>query len=348
VIRAAFAIPGDIDLPTGGYAYDRRVLSLLPACGVAVTHLPLPGSFPEPRELDLAETARLLASPAKDTLLLIDGLAYGALPASVLSTVPHGIVALVHHPLCLEAGLSPQRQAELRELEIAALAMARRVIVTSPLTARTLVSDFKVLQDKITVAEPGTDRATRAQGAGSPLHLLSVGSIVPRKAYHLLVEALAPLAALDWRLTIVGPADRNAEALGTLQRAIASAGLGHRIALPGAACVAELDAHYASADVFILPSLYEGYGMVLGEAMARGLPIICTTGGAAADTAPDAAAIKVAPGDVPALMSAIRRLLDDPALRRRMSDASWKAGQQLPTWQQTAEGVAGALRKAAA
>jgi len=104
---------------------------------------------------------------------------------------------------------------------------------------------------------------------------------------------------------------------------------------------------YASVDVFLLPSLYEGYGMVLAEAMARGLPIVCTTGGAAAETAPDAAAIKVPPGDQSALTAAIRRLLDEPALRRRLADASWAAGQKLPRWEDTARTIAGVIRELA-
>ena len=102
---------------------------------------------------------------------------------------------------------------------------------------------------------------------------------------------------------------------------------------------------YASADAFLLPSLYEGYGMVLAEAMARGLPIVCTTGGAAAETAPDAAAIKVPPGDQGALTAAIRRLLDEPDLRRRLADASWAAGQRLPRWEDTARIIAGVIKE---
>ncbi len=93
-----------------------------------------------------------------------------------------------------------------------------------------------------------------------------------------------------------------------------------------------------------MPSLYEGYGMALAEAMARGLPIVSTTGGAAAETVPEAAAIKVAPGDEDALAAAIHNLLADPALRSRMADASWTAGQKLPRWEDTARIIAGVIR----
>jgi glycosyltransferase involved in cell wall biosynthesis len=348
VTDAVFAIPGDIDLPTGGYAYDRRVLALLPVAGVKVQHLELPGSFPAPSESDLAESGRRLATAPAKAVLLIDGLAFGAMPADVIRRAKVPIVALVHHPLCLEAGLTQGRQRELQALEQGALALAAHVVVTSATTAQTLIADFAVPADKIAVAVPGTDAALRAQGTGKPLRLLAVGSVVPRKAFDVLVHALAPLSELDWRLSIVGSLDRSAAALATLEDVIARTKLEDRIRLVGPANQQQLDAHYDAADIFVMPSLYEGYGMVLAEAMARGLPIVCTTGGAAASTVPDAAGIKVRPGDIEAFGAAMGRLMRDPHLRRQMADASWTAGQALPPWEATAQQIAEVLRKAAA
>jgi glycosyltransferase involved in cell wall biosynthesis len=345
VTPAVFAIPGDITLATGGYAYDRRVLALLPKHGVAARHLQLPGSFPAPAAADLAETTRALAAVDPGTPVMVDGLAYGALPVANIAPVTSPIIALVHHPLCLEAGLPEARRSELRALETAALARARHVVVTSPITGRTLAADFGVPSDRITVAEPGTDPAARATGTGEPLQLLAVGSIVPRKAYDILVRALAAAAGRPWRLTIVGPSDRNPDALAALHTAIQDTGLGNRITLIGAVSTAELDRLYDTADLFLMPSLYEGYGMVLAEAMARGLPIVCTTGGAAAETVPADAGIKVPPGDEKALSDAILRVLNDAGLRRRMGEASWSAGQKLPRWDDTARIIAGVIRE---
>ncbi len=341
---AVFAIPGNIDQPTGGYMYDRRVLALLPRFGVAARHVELPGSFPAPTEADLAETGRRLAGVEGRAIVMIDGLAYGAMPRDVIAQVSAPIVALVHHPLCLEAGLSPTRQRELHALETAALALAERVVVTSGLTARTLRAEFAVRAAKITVAEPGTDRAARATGTGAPVQLLAVGAVVPRKAYDVLARALAPLKDRDWRLAIAGPTDRNAEAFAGLQASLRSTGLEDRVTVLGAVDAERLAQLYARADAFVMSSLYEGYGMVLAEAMARGLPIVCTTGGAAAETVPDAAAIKVAPDDAAALGAAIRRLIDEPDLRRRMSDASWIAGQRLPRWEDAAARIADVIK----
>jgi glycosyltransferase involved in cell wall biosynthesis len=344
VTPVIFAIPGDIDLPTGGYIYDRRVLALLPRSGVAVRHLQLPASFPAPTAVDLAETDRQLSALPADAPVLIDGLAYGAMPADLVARVRAPIVALVHHPLCLEAGLSPSRQLQLKHSETAALAFARRVVATSPTTARTLAADFAVPADRITVAEPGTDPAPRAAGTGNPLQLLAVGSVVPRKAYDLLVRALGALADRDWRLAIAGPTDRSPQALAALETALSQTGLDRRVALLGAVGQDKLADLYARADIFVMASLLEGYGMVLGEAMARGLPIVCTTGGAAAETAPDAAAIKVPPGDQAALSAAIGCLIDDPGRRARLAEASWTAGQRLPRWHDTAGRIANVVK----
>lgn len=341
--NAVFAIPGDIDTTSGGYAYDRRVLELLPAYGITASHLELPGSFPVPSAADLATAGRLLEATPKDAVLLIDGLAYGAMPDAMIRGLCRDIVALVHHPVGYETGLAPDRAEALIATERAALALARHVVVTSGVTKRTLERDFGVASKRITVAEPGTDPAPRATGTGTPLQLLAVGAVSMRKAYDVLVNALQPLAELDWRLTIAGATDRDPAAVLSLEAAIDRAGLGDRVVIAGKVVPATLDRFYDSADLFVMPSLYEGYGMVLAEAMARGLPIICTTGGAAAETVPDAAAIKVPPGDPQALTDALRPALEQKKLRIRMADASWDAGRALPTWNETARRVAATI-----
>jgi glycosyltransferase involved in cell wall biosynthesis len=345
--RVAFLIPGDLSLPTGGYGYDRRILARLPAHGVDVVHVQVPGGYPFPTLDDLAETEAVIAALPDNQVLFIDGLAYGAMGFDLVNRIRQPIVALCHHPLALESGLSEARQAQLKLSERNALARARHVVVTSRMTARILAEDFGVNADSILVAEPGTDRAQRAKGSinghnGPPL-LLAVGSIVPRKGYDVLIRALEPLADRPWTLSIVGAA-RNEALLAALEKQIADAGLGTRIRLLGARSESELDAIFAAADVFVMPSLFEGYGMVLGEAMARGLPIVCTTGGAAAETAPNAAALKVPPGDAAAFSTALARVLDDVSLRGAMSDAAWSAGLMLPTWDDAAKRIAAVLK----
>ena len=350
MVKAVFAIPGDITLPTGGYAYDREVLALLPGMGLDIAHLALPEGYPDPSPADLDRTAELIAGTSPDVVLLIDGLAYGAMPAALIDRFDRRIIALVHHPLCLEAGVSPARADALRTLEIAALARAAHVVVTSPPPARTLAADFAVPPDRITVAVPGTDPAARAKGSTSDtIALLAVGSIVPRKGYDVLVRALeidATMRNRDWVLCIVGALDRSPPTVTALRDQIARAGLGDRIEIAGPMSREALDRSYDATDIFVLSSHYEGYGMVLGEALARGLPIVTTTGGAAAETVPDGAALKVPPGDPEILQQALRRLLDDASLRARLADAAWSAGRMLPRWSDTAATIAHVIKEA--
>jgi len=347
VPEAIFAIPGDLAAPTGGYAYDRRVLAELPACGVPARCLRLPASYPDPTADDLAETERLLAGTPENAVLLIDGLAYGALPPALVARVGRPTVALVHHPLGLETGLPPERAARLIEGERAALDQARRVVVTSPTTARLVADVLRVPGERIRVAEPGTDPAPRAVGGGGAVRLLAVGAVSPRKAYGLLIEALAGLADLDWRLTIAGALDRAPDETARLREAVRRAGLEGRVTLAGAVDDEALAALYARADAMVSPSLFEGYGMALAEALARGLPIVASTGGAAVDTAPDGAALKVPPGDVTALRGALRAMIADEGLRRACAEASWAAGQRLPRWRETARRIADVLQEIA-
>lgn len=346
MIRTAFAIPGDLALPTGGYAYARRILPLLSAHGVAARHLPLPGGFPFPDEAGLAGAdAALAAIPAGD-VALVDGLAYGALPERVIVRMAAPIVALVHHPLGLETGLSDAESARLIETECKALAYARHVIATSETTARTLRDDFAVPAERLSVAVPGTERAERAVGGGEVPHLLSVGAVVPRKGFDVLVAALRELADRPWRCTIAGSLDRDPETAQALRAQIAEAGLADRVTLTGALEPDALHDLYRRADIFVLPSRYEGYGMAFTEAMARGLPIVAAEAGAVPATVPRAAGILVPPDDAPAVAAALRMLLDDAAKRQEMSDAAFAHAQSLPGWDDTARRVAEAIRQA--
>lgn len=343
--RLIFAIPGDIATPSGGYGYDRRVLAEFPGCGVEAVHLALPGAFPHPSERDVAESAGALAESARPgDVILIDGLAFGALPEGAFVSLPVPIVALCHHPLCLESGLDPVRRDALFATERAALARAAHVVVTSGATAQTLIRDFGVAGGKITVALPGTDRAERSAGSAGPPRLLAVGSIIPRKGFDVLVDALSGLTDRDWHLRIAGSTDAAPETTRALRARIAERGLADRIECLGALGRAELDALYYRSDIFVSASHYEGYGMALAEALARGLPIVTTTGGAAGDTAPAEASRQVPPGDIAALREALRELMSDADLRASLSEAAWRAGKSLPTWSDTARRIAALVR----
>lgn len=341
--EAIFAIPGDIKSPTGGYAYDRRVMELLPDFGVNVAHLPLPANFPNPSGDDIAKAMRLLSKRRMPSTLIVDGLAFGAFSKPMLNTLEGRVIALVHHPLFLETGLAHARKVELRESESAALERADHIVVTSRATKRILTEHLRLSPSKMTVAEPGTDPAGRATGTGVPLHILAVGAVLPRKGYDVLVDALGHIKDLDWRMTIAGALDRHPVAVEQLRAVIAKQGLEDRVNLAGKVVPATLDRFYESADLFVSASLFEGYGMVLAEAMARGLPIVTATGGAAGDTAGQTVALHVEAGNVDQLALALRRALTDKKLRDQLADAAWEAGRTLPTWHETARRVAAVI-----
>ncbi|RIA55020.1 glycosyltransferase family 4 protein [Dichotomicrobium thermohalophilum] len=345
MIAAAFAIPGDLNAPTGGYAYARRILPLLCDHGVTARHLALPGGFPFPDDAALQAAGDALAAIPASEVALVDGLAFGALPESVIARIAAPLVALVHHPLGLETGLSPEESARLIETERRALARARRVVATSETTAETLRADFDVPAERLSVAIPGTERAERAAGGGEVPHLLGVGAVVPRKGFDVLVAALAELADRPWRCTIAGSLDRDPATAAALRAQIERFGLSERITLSGALEPAALDDVYRSADIFVLPSRYEGYGMAFTEAMARGLPVVAAAAGAVPATVPPEAGVLVPPDDPAALAEALRKLLDDPAERLALSDAAFAHARGLPSWDDTARRVAEAIRE---
>jgi glycosyltransferase involved in cell wall biosynthesis len=349
VRRAAFAVPGSLETPTGGYAYDRRIIAELERLGWQIELVDVGGGFPWPTDATLAAARmRLLQVPAGQPIV-VDGLALGALPevASELAS-RNPLLALVHHPLALEWGLSAEQADVLRRSERAALAAVRGVVVTSAATARIVASDYGVPAERITVARPGNDPAPRARGSrNDPPHLLSVGAVVPRKGFDVLVAALATLTGLPWRLTIAGDLTRDPTAAAKLHSDIARHGLADRIATLGAVSSEQLGTLYDSTDLFVLASYFEGYGMAYAEALAHGLPVIGTKAGAIPETVPDEAGLLVAAGDVAALAEALHRALADAGLRSRLSEAALAAARHLPTWRQSGAIFANALEKLA-
>jgi glycosyltransferase involved in cell wall biosynthesis len=333
VARITWAIPGDIQTVTGGYAYDRRIIAELKRLGWGVELVGLGEGFPRPSAREKAEAeARLLATPPRHPIV-VDGLAFGVLPEAAANLHrTHPVVALVHHPLALETGLTASDSDAFFASERAALASTRHVIATSPWTADVLIERFGVAAARLAVILPGTDRAAFATGNNRPLRLLSVGAIGVRKSFDLLIEALAPLAGRPWHLVIAGDRERDPATTARLDALIVRHGLADRIDVPGAVSSERLEALYAGADLFVLASRFEGYGMAFAEALAHGLPVIGTTGGATPYTVPASAGRLVAPGDVAALTDALRELIDDDALRHALAAGARAAAVRLPSW----------------
>jgi glycosyltransferase involved in cell wall biosynthesis len=319
VVAVAFAVPGSLDQPTGGYAYDRRVIAELRRHGCKVDVIDVGEGFPRPSPDTAREALSRLRGVPGGGAIVVDGLALGVLPeAAAALRATHKVIALVHHPLALEAGLSAAAAAAMRASERAALDAVRHVVVTSRATARILVADYGVAAASITVAMPGNDRVAVGRKARRPtVRLLAVGAVVRRKGYDVLIEALARLTDLDWQLVIAGDCTRDRDTAGELATSLVLKRFGPRVRMAGAVGDEELAALYGDADVFVLASRFEGYGMAFAEAIAHGLPVVGTKAGAIPDTVPEGAGILVAPNDVAALAVALRAMIADETLRER-------------------------------
>jgi glycosyltransferase involved in cell wall biosynthesis len=257
------------------------------------------------------------------------------------------LIALVHHPLACETGLTATRANELRASERAALAVTSHVIVTSRATARILVADYDVPIERVTVVPPGNDSVALARGSSDGIvRLLSVGSVLPRKGFDVLIAALATLAELQWHLTIAGDRSRDPATVSQLDADIARHKLSGKVTALGAVSSEDLSELYARADLFVMASRFEGYGMAFSEAIAHGLPVVGTDIGALSDTIPAGTGVLVAPDDAAALATALRRLIESAAERRRMARNARAAAQSLPRWQDSAKLFASAIEAA--
>lgn len=344
-----FLIPGDWTTPTGGYVYDRRLVESMREQGCRVDALRLDGAWPFPDAATLAEARRHIDALPDGTCVVADGLAFAVLGELV---APHARrlrwVALVHHPLHLETGLDAATADALRRRETEALRHALRVVVTSPGTAAD-VAALGVDPGAIHVIEPGVDQpaaGTSDRVAGpAGVRLLCVATLTHRKGHAVLLDALSELSHLDWTLHCVGSQTRDPVLAHALMARTAAGPLADRVVWHGEVAPQALSPHYAAADLFVLPSRHEGYGMVVAEAIAHGLPVLASRAGALVQTVPADAGQLVPVDDVPAWRDALARLIGDGALRRRMAEAAHQAAHRLPRWPGQAARMAALLQR---
>jgi glycosyltransferase involved in cell wall biosynthesis len=327
-------LPADVDDPalvSGGNVYDRQVLDGLGDAGWTVHEHLLAGTWPRPDAAARARLEEVLRDGAGPVLL--DGLVACGVPEVV---VPHAarrpLAVLVHLPLGVEA-------PDLDAGEGAMLRAARAVLVTSPWAASRLRERHGV--DAV-VATPGVDPAPLAHGTDGAHRLLCVGAVTPTKGQDLLVAALAELREHAWTLDLVGPTGRDPAFVAALRADIARHHLADRVRLLGPCHGADLDALWRAADLLVAPSRVETYGMVVSEALARGIPVLASAVGGLPDTL-DGAGVLAPPEDVPALVARLDRWFADHLHRdgRRISARSRRC--RLHGWTQTSRRVAQVL-----
>jgi glycosyltransferase involved in cell wall biosynthesis len=304
--------------------------------------------FPNPTAADLDHAARVLAFIPTGAVTIVDGLAAGAMPLQIQREAERlRFVVLVHHPLAHETGVSETDARRLRAEETRSLRYARHVVVTSPRTATLLVREYAVKRRQITCIEPGTDKWPASQGTGRN-SLLCVATLTPRKGHLTLIRALARLTRYEWQLTCLGSLHRDPSTVRRVREEIRRAGLVDRVALDGeTGSRRRLMKYYGTADVFVLPTEYEGYGMAIAEAIGSGLPVISTPTGAIPQLVGRDAGILVPRGNVNALANALRRVLGDPNVLAELRAGAMRRRTSLRSWAQTVRQFAAVVRKVA-
>jgi glycosyltransferase involved in cell wall biosynthesis len=352
VTTAHVVVPEGIDdpaRPSGGNAYDRRVSIGLPETGWSVRVHAVAGSWPRPDAASYTALAGVIQGIPDDAVVLLDGLVASTAPEVLVPQAGRlRLVALVHMPL----GHDPaHRDARRREGEV--LAAVASVVTTSPWARRTLLELYGLPGDRVHVAEPGVDAADLAPGTADGGALLCVAAVIPGKGHDVLCDALATLTDMSWRCLCAGRLDRDPTFADGLRRRILDRGLSDRVTLPGPLVGADLARSYGAADLLVLASRGETYGMVVTEALARGLPVVATQVGGLPETLGHGAddvrpGLLVPPDDAAALAAALRAWLEDAELRRRLRRAAGERRASLRGWSTTASVLAGVLTEAAA
>ena len=334
-----FVVPAGIDdpaRPSGGNTYDRRMRDGLTAAGWAVHVHEVSGAQ--------AALADALARIPDGSVVLLDGLVASPAPEVL---VPESrrlrLVALVHMPL---------GQAKPDEQEAAVLAAVASVVTTSAWARQALLDLYSLPAERVHVAEPGVEAAELAPGTTTGESLLSVAAVIPGKGHDVLLDALATLNGRRWRCLCVGTLERDPAYVAALRRRAVDRGLDGSMRFSGAVPDADLSRSYGAADLLVFPSRSETYGMVVTEALARGLPVVAADVGGVPEALGHGAdgtrpGVLVPPDDAAALGDALRAWLEDPGLRRRLRRAARERRESLPDWSATTSSLADVLARAA-
>jgi glycosyltransferase involved in cell wall biosynthesis len=330
----------DATRPSGGNTYDRRVCAGLAATGWDVRQLAVSGSWPRPDAAALSALARSVAAVPHDALVLIDGLIASSSPAVL---VPESgrlrLAVLVHMPLGNDAATA--------DAEGAVLAGARAVITTSSWTRQLLLDRHALRPDRVHVARPGVDTARPVRGSPAGNRLLCVAAVVPQKGHDVLLAALAGIPHPPWRCALVGSLDRDPAFVGRLRQQATRSDIAQCVSFRGPCAGDDLRREYAAADLLVLPSHSETYGMVVTEALAVGVPVLATAVGGVPEALGRAHAglpgLLVPPDDQGALRNALTRWLRDADLRGRLRRAAHERRATLEGWNATTRCVAAVL-----
>lgn len=327
------------DLPSGGNRYDDELAAGLTALGADVREHPITGPWPLPDPDDQLHLTHLLTR--EDDWLIGNIVASGA-PDTIRDATRSGrrIHLLLHYFPADDPGLSPDARRRLDEQERAAVGAATTVITTSRWAAEQVATRYG--REDAVVALPGTDKAERSAGRGEPPSLLWLGRVTSTKDPLTLIEALQEVVGLGWTARLVGPDTVEPALTATLRARLDAAGLSERVEVTGPRTGEDLEAVWRETDLLVHTSRAETYGMVVAEALARGIPSVVATGTGAVEAQRVGATFP--PGDTNALAETLREWLTDDDLRESWRRDAAAQRDALPTWADTATTVLSALR----
>lgn len=350
--RITLVTEGDADRISGGYLYQRRVLERAGAHGIETRVVAVPARrFP----LALVDGPRVLRAAARDAdVVVVDSLASNTLgPWIALGLLRRPMVGSVHQRLG-GTDLSRLRTLVQRWFDRLAFRRCRHVLVPSALLAEQLARDG-LDPTSLHVIAPGRDVPEAAGTTIEPLDLrhgrraglLCIANWVERKGILAVLDAVAQLPDDTLTLHLVGDEDIDqafrARVLARLERA----DLAERVVRHGVVDPRRIPSFFAAADVFVLASTEEPYGMVYAEAMVAGVPVVGWDAGNLPHLVTDGAQGRLLPaGDIDALAHALATLAGDPALRAAIGRAGRERAARLPTWDETAASFVELCRRA--
>jgi glycosyltransferase involved in cell wall biosynthesis len=345
-------VPDGIDdpaRPSGGNVYDRWVCRELSSRGWSVYEHAVPGSWPRPDAPSLAALARVIERIPDHAVVLLDGLVASTAPAVLVPQARRlSVIVLVHMAL---GHRPPDGGADdVRRRERAVLSVAAGVVTTSAWSRRRLLELYGLPADRVHVARPAVDTAELGPGTDAGGALLCVAAVTFDKGHDVLLDALTTITDLSWRCVCVGSVDRDPAFAERVRRRSLTGKLGDRVSFTGPRTGAELDCSYAAADLVVLASRAETFGIVVIEALARGLPVVAADVGGVTEALGYCAdgsrpGLLVPPDDPAALAAALRAWLGDAEVRRRLRRAASERRGSLQGWSSTTSVIARVLAR---
>lgn len=340
-MRIGFIIYGSLDTLSGGYLYDRKLVDYLRSQGDIVEMISLPW-----RNYAAHLTDNFwFRLPGKLDILIQDELNHPSLVFANRGKHPYPVISLVHHLRCSE--LRPQWQnAFYRIVEKKYLQSVDGFIFNSK-TTRNVVHGLIGNNKPNILAYPPTDRfgdpiseeEIRERAQANPLRILFLGNVIVRKGLHTLINAIS-FQPSAFRVDVVGSLDSEPEYTGQIQKMIEKNNLSSLVLLHGLLDKEPLIEKLKQAHVLVVPSSYEGYGIVYLEGMCFGLPAIGTTAGAAGEIITDGqTGYLIEPNDSASLSAQLKALAEDRGLLTRLSINARKRYLRQPSWEATAQSI---------